>query len=480
MTPARLSRHDQAADLAESLDGPTREVDAARGSDRAGRIESDAQLANVAEAVQSERSNGAPVPESTRQAAEANTGQDLKQARVHEGPEAAALASQVGARAFTSGRDVFLGAGESTSDEQLMTHELTHTVQQGMSEAAPTSMGGGAHETAAQQSKADETAAPSIQTYTDDQKIKGQYARVSENGKVVVLGEANYSQDLYATADMIAQANAALASSGEKGSYLSLVKTGGSIVHGKQTLQKVAPVFKPQGDGNNKGLADKNKGKDEDDKMSLWADCGRSSRVVMGSHGDQAPHANYGTGDGKDHDSAPGYNPAKYSDEIYMAAMPPFLQDPKHADYLKKGVHYNSDPSDLILPGSADQARAQYDGLTDKGKKEFDKVAHINTGANPQVGGGYTLNTEYGMPGFKEKGNMTWNFHWAGVVMKDGTDNITLENYADGKGYESINTDWNFQMYGTVKKGQFFHEQHLDSGTHGTKATAFEVEPEGS
>lgn len=74
---------------------------------------------------------------------------------------------------------------------------------------------------------------------------------------------------------------------------------------------------------------------------------------------------------------------------------------------------------------------------------------------------------------------MTWNFHWAGVVMKDGTDNITLENYADGKGYDSVNTDWNFQMYGTVKKGQTFHEQHLATGTHANRASTFKVEPEG-
>jgi hypothetical protein len=85
---------------------------------------------------------------------------------------------------------------------------------------------------------------------------------------------------------------------------------------------------------------------------------------------------------------------------------------------------------------------------------------------------------------------MTWNFHWAGVVMKAGADNITLENYAimfpktgdpvkdkenRQRAYDWTNTDWVFQMYGTVKEGQTFHEQHLKSGTHGTKATTFRV-----
>ena len=28
-------------------------------------------------------------------------------------------------------------------------------------------------------------------------------------------------------------------------------------------------------------------------------------------------------------------------------------------------------------------------------------------------------------------------------------------------------------MYGTAKKGQSFHEEHLDTGTHGTQASTF-------
>ena len=80
------------------------------------------------------------------------------------------------------------------------------------------------------------------------------------------------------------------------------------------------------------------------------------------------------------------------------------------------------------------------------------------------------------MPGFAKQSEMTWNFHWAGVVMKDGGDNISLENYAimfkstgdpkkdaenREKAYNWVNRDWVFQMYGTEKKGQTFHEQHL-------------------
>jgi hypothetical protein len=47
----------------------------------------------------------------------------------------------MGAKAFTTGRDIFLGEGASATDTSLMTHEATHTIQQGMGESAPSSIG---------------------------------------------------------------------------------------------------------------------------------------------------------------------------------------------------------------------------------------------------------------------------------------------------------------------------------------------------
>lgn len=473
----KLRSHDQ--ELAS-----TSTAGATVGGPAAGdRAESDAQLDAVAARVQMERPNGESMPADARRAAEGSLGHDLSAVRVHTGPVADELNQELGSKAFTSGRDIFYRGDQDPGDLQLAMHESTHAIQQGMSEQAPTKLGDAhdGHELAADRAEAHAgSVAPSIQRYTDDTPIAGKYARVSDAGNIIVLGKSNYSQDLYASAEKIDEANAALASSGDKGSYLRLIRHGGTISWGGKHLDRVAPVFQPQGDARNKDLEAANKGKDEDDVMSLWADCGRSSRAVMGSHGDAAPHAVYRDGDG-DQETAASYNPATYSDEIYMSAMPDFLKDPANADFLKPGVHHEADDkSKIITPKTADQARAQYIGLSHRGRRAFDRFAGINTAANPSIGGGYTMNTEYNMPGFHEKGDMTWNFHWAGVVMKDGTDNITLENYADGRGYESINTDWNFQMYGTVKKGQTFHEQHLDSNTHGSRASSFAVEPKGS
>lgn len=66
-------------------------------------------------------------------------GADFSAVRIHQGASSDRLNSELNARAFTTGPDVFLRSGEyrpaSTSGSELLAHELTHVVQQG---AAPT------------------------------------------------------------------------------------------------------------------------------------------------------------------------------------------------------------------------------------------------------------------------------------------------------------------------------------------------------
>ena len=58
--------------------------------------------------------------------------------RIHTGREAAGLSSQIQAKAFTHGNDIYFNSGEynpnSSTGKSLLAHELTHTIQQG---AAP-------------------------------------------------------------------------------------------------------------------------------------------------------------------------------------------------------------------------------------------------------------------------------------------------------------------------------------------------------
>jgi hypothetical protein len=91
-------------------------------------------------ALSSARSGGSPLPTGVRRNMEGAFGADFSGVRLHEGAESAGLSQQLGAKAFTIGRDIFFRNGlpdASTTDGQhLMAHELTHTVQQGGSPVA--------------------------------------------------------------------------------------------------------------------------------------------------------------------------------------------------------------------------------------------------------------------------------------------------------------------------------------------------------
>jgi hypothetical protein len=85
--------------------------------------------------IQAARSGGAPLPDALRSPMEQTLGQSLEDVRVHTGNEAASLSEAISARAFTTGNDVFFGAGEfrpsSPDGQHLIAHEVAHTVQQG-------------------------------------------------------------------------------------------------------------------------------------------------------------------------------------------------------------------------------------------------------------------------------------------------------------------------------------------------------------
>ena len=106
---------------------------------------------NLAQKIQSERSKGQSLDASVRREVEQTVGHDLSPVRVHTDSTSSELNQQLGAKAFTSGRDIFFGEGHSPTDRELITHEATHTVQQGFSEAAPSSVGAAntSHEQAA-------------------------------------------------------------------------------------------------------------------------------------------------------------------------------------------------------------------------------------------------------------------------------------------------------------------------------------------
>jgi hypothetical protein len=86
-------------------------------------------------AVNRARGGGAALPADFRTRVEPVMGADFSSVRVHTGPQAAELNRSFGASAFTIGHDIFFRDGlpdVGTRDgAHLVTHELTHTIQQG-------------------------------------------------------------------------------------------------------------------------------------------------------------------------------------------------------------------------------------------------------------------------------------------------------------------------------------------------------------
>ncbi len=78
---------------------------------------------------------GSSLPSGSRTQMEPKLGADLSGVRVHTGADSARAAADLGARAFTVGRDVHFGAGQyqpgTREGDRLLAHELTHVAQQG-------------------------------------------------------------------------------------------------------------------------------------------------------------------------------------------------------------------------------------------------------------------------------------------------------------------------------------------------------------
>lgn len=85
--------------------------------------------------LRSNKGSGATIPEDTRTHMESAFGADFSGVRIHADSTAGRMSESVQAQAFTSGNDIYFGAGQyspqSTDGQKLLAHELTHTIQQG-------------------------------------------------------------------------------------------------------------------------------------------------------------------------------------------------------------------------------------------------------------------------------------------------------------------------------------------------------------
>ncbi|MGV9266137.1 eCIS core domain-containing protein [Kitasatospora sp. NPDC003701] len=108
---------------------------------RGGRGEQDSdpvQRSGVHEVL---RGAGRPLQGQVREEMESRLGADFSDVRLHTGAAAQRSAAEIGARAYTSGRDVVIGHGGG--DRHTLAHELTHVIQQRKGTVAGTDRGDG-------------------------------------------------------------------------------------------------------------------------------------------------------------------------------------------------------------------------------------------------------------------------------------------------------------------------------------------------
>ena len=83
--------------------------------------------------INRQRGGGQPLDSTVQAGLGEAMGQDFSGVKVHTGAEADTLNQQLGARAFTTGQDVFFREGAyqpgSSSGRELIAHELTYVVQ---------------------------------------------------------------------------------------------------------------------------------------------------------------------------------------------------------------------------------------------------------------------------------------------------------------------------------------------------------------
>lgn len=301
---------------------------------------------------------------------------------------------------------------------------------------------------------------------------------------------------LFAEKPLIEQANAALKTAGGQddkgatpGAFLRLLPTDPEVAH--QTypeLVKVGPVVAKRAttlaptQSPRKAFLEKNGPGLE---YVSPADCHVAAQTVMGSDDmpsglqdtEKAVIADDGDGsktiDSSTHGGKHMANRAKHG--FFEDAMPRFST---HLKTLTKGEDKYKKLAEEIDTASGTErdfgdnnsyAKIYRDKiLPDKELYDaFTTKFHINEAVVPVVGQAFSnINDEAQKDKMEKEGKDIWNFHWAGVVMVDGADYITLENLSV-ENLNEMNTNWYYQMYGPAE--QSFHTEALKD-SHATPA----------
>lgn len=459
---------------------------------------------------------------------------DLSGIRSFVGSSARDATQTLGARGFTMGNRIAFDAQNPSL--HVVAHEAAHVIQQqsGVQLSQGIGESGDAYEQQAEQiahavvrgesvqsqldqitwSCSNQQSSPSsscVQFYTEEKDLDNQKSPtynltrfVSENSEMMCYGHGK--DVLYATKDKIAESNQALEAAG---SFVRLAdpdaiqlpeksrqyqdKSGQTVT---KHLFKCFPQWKSKDDdklgmhgvkhsnlnaANVKSNLDNSKLHSSQGwkHMKLWHDCGKSSSAIMGSASGTREALYKAIGSNNNQLSVTGRNahPVSFRNEIHQNSIEKFLK--ANPQYINEEIHqpvYNKMKRITYFRGmkNAKQYVDAYYAMPQDGQKAYDEAVSINRFVFPEVGEGYAMITDPSSKDWKG-GNSQFQFHWAGVIAKDGPDRVALEAEASSLDpWKFDENRWNFEMYGP-QKGQTFHDKHLATGSHGDRATTVRV-----
>lgn len=100
------------------------------------RSENSVAAEQIAIGIDSTKGSGKPLESSAKSFMESRFGASFSDVQIHTGGAAEQLSEALNANAFTTGNDIYFNTGkyspETRSGKQLLAHELTHTIQQGV------------------------------------------------------------------------------------------------------------------------------------------------------------------------------------------------------------------------------------------------------------------------------------------------------------------------------------------------------------
>jgi len=321
--------------------------------------------------------------------------------------------------------------------------------------------------------------------------------RMSDGDRFITVGK----KSLFAKSSTIEKSNASL---NKVGALVTLATDGRTVNAPQGEFQGVR--IEPNAENMAKTTWERIKSVASESEWRTYADCYRNSATVSGmtTAANDNSILKMKTGDVKVISIADGRgmgSPGNVAGlarmTFYLHAIPRFVQVLRDAD--------SESYSELITlittyledkPPTYGKANSLYlkIGKNKEALALLNNTFGVNSEVVPEVGEAVTqVGDERLVNWLNDKGEDKWNFHWAGIIMVDGSDYVTLENcavtmgevsieeyaaekdwydkapyvLASDKQMDIVNERWYFKMYGADK--QSFHSKNSED-SHATKS----------